>query len=122
VAAAAEELDTVGHDLDGFALHAVLLPLAPIEPAVDRDRPSLGEVLRAALGLVAEDADAEIVRLVGPLARLVTPPSVDSDAETADRGAAAGVAQFRVLRQVADEHDAVDVGCHRLLLLLSGSL
>ena len=64
-AAAAEELDGVGDDLDRLALRAVLgIPLAPFEPAVDPDRPSLGEVLRAALALVAPDGDVEVVRLL----------------------------------------------------------
>src|SRR5690242_10583244 len=113
VAAAAQELDALGDDLDGLALRAVLrLPLAPVEPAVDRDRASLAQVLRAALGLVAEDRDPEVVRLVDPLARLVAPPSVDGDAEVADRSAAGRVAQLGVPRQVADQYDAVDVRCH----------
>ena len=48
VAAAAEELDAVGDDLDRLSLRPVLrLPLAPLEPAVDRDRAALGEVLGA---------------------------------------------------------------------------
>src|SRR5581483_1811606 len=60
VAAAAEELDAVGDDLDGLALRAVLrLPLAPAQLPVDADRAALGQVLRAVLGLVAEDGDAE---------------------------------------------------------------
>src|SRR5581483_10571930 len=73
------ELDAVGDDLDGLALAAAVLrlPLAPLEAAVDRDRPALREVLRAALGLVAEDGDAEVVRLVRPLPGLVAPPAVD---------------------------------------------
>src|SRR5579875_539 len=62
VAAAAEELDAVGDDLDGLALGAVLcLPLAPAQLAVDPDRPALAQVLGAALGLVAEDGDGEVV-------------------------------------------------------------
>src|ERR1700751_4607105 len=115
VAAAAQELDTLGHDLDGLALRSVLsLPLAPVEPAVDRDRAALAQVLRAALGLVAEDRDPEVVGLVDPLARLVAPPSVDGDAEVADGRAARRVPQLRVPRQVPDQYDAVDVGCHSL--------
>src|SRR5439155_12857184 len=89
VAAAAEELHRLGDDLDRLALGAVLrLPLAPVEPAVDGDRAALREVLRAALGLVAEDRDAEVVRLVDPLARLVAAPAVDGEAQAADRRAA----------------------------------
>src|SRR5579871_540709 len=123
VAAAAEELDALGDDLDGLALYAVLLPLPPVEAAVDRDGPALAQILGAALRLVAEDRDTEEVRLVDPVAGLVAAPAVDGDAEVADGRAAGRVAQFGVARQVADEHDAVDVGCHlALLFFLSGSL
>src|SRR5579864_8064247 len=122
VAAAAEELDAVGDDLDGLALAAAVLrlPLAPVEAAVDRDRAALREVLRAALGLVTEDRDPEVVGLVDPAARLVPAPAVDGDAEIADRRAAGGVSQFRVPRQVSDQYDAVDVRRHLLLLSLGG--
>src|SRR6266576_4608627 len=114
VAAAAEELDAVGDDLHGLALAAAVLrlPLTPLEAAVDRDRAALRKVLRAALRLVAEDRDAEVVRLVRPLARLVATPAIDGDAQVANGGAARRVPQLRVLRQVPDQNDAVDVGCH----------
>src|SRR5207302_10356596 len=101
VAAAAQELDALGDDLHGLALRAVLrVPLAPVEPAVDPDRAALAQVLRARLGLVAEDRDVEVVRLVDPLARLVAPAAVDRDPQAADGGAAGGVPELRVLRQV----------------------
>src|SRR5581483_4286943 len=107
------ELHRLRHDLDRLALAAVLrLPFAPIEATVDRDGPALREVLRARLGLVAEDGDAEVVRLVDPLARLVAPPAVHGDAEAADRRAARRVPELGIARQVADQDDAVDVRCH----------
>src|SRR3954454_20341497 len=60
LAAAAEELDGVGDDLDGLALRAVLrVPLAPLEASVDADRAALREVLRAILALLAPDGDVE---------------------------------------------------------------
>src|ERR1041384_5934589 len=78
VAAAAEELDALGDDLHGLPLARAVgrVPLAPVEPAVDPDRAALREVLRAALGLVAEDGDVEVVRLVDPLPRLVAAAAV----------------------------------------------
>src|SRR5579884_458014 len=113
VAAAAQELDAVGDDLDGLALGAVLrLPLAPAQLAVDADGPALGQVLRAVLGLVAEDGDAEVVRRVDPIARLVALAVVDGDAQAADGGAARRVPELGVARQVPHQHDAVDVRCH----------
>ena len=122
--AAAEELDAVGDDLDGLALAAAVLrlPLAPVEPAVDRDGAALGEVLRAALGLVAEDGDAEVVRLVGPLPGVaVLAARVDGDPQAADGRAARRVPELWVARQVADEHDAIDVG-HGLRSFCRGEL
>ena len=78
VAAAAEELDGVGDDLDRLALVPLRrLPLAPLEAPVDADGAPLGEVLRAALALVAPDGDVEVVRLVDPLTGLVLAPRVD---------------------------------------------
>src|ERR671930_1909350 len=103
--------DAVGDDLDGLPLRAVLgLPLAPVEPAVDADGAALGEELRAALALVAPDRDVEVVRLVPPFARgLVLLARVHGDAELADRGAARGVPQLGILREISDEDDSVDV-------------
>src|SRR6478609_10057669 len=71
VAAAAEELDALGDDLDGLALARAVgrLPLAPVEPTVDADRTALREVLRATLGRVSDDGDVEVVRLVDPGSR-----------------------------------------------------
>src|ERR687888_273858 len=86
VAPSAEELDRVGDDLDRLALGAVLgLPLAPVEAAVDADRPALREVLRAALALVAPDRDVEVVRLVAPVALGVLLARVHSQPQLADR-------------------------------------
>ena len=114
VAAAAEELDAVGDDLDRLALGAVLrLPLAPVEAPVDRHRPALGQVLRAVLALLAPDGDREVVRLVDPLAALVLAPRVDGDTQRADRHAGRRVPELRVAGEVADENHAVDAGGHR---------
>src|ERR1700709_2226747 len=71
--ARAEELDRVGDDLDRLAFAAAVfgLPLAPVEPAFDRYRSALGEVVGAVLALAAEDDDVEVVGLVDPLAELL---------------------------------------------------
>src|SRR6266508_450985 len=95
--AGAEELNGVGNDIDRLPLVAALvLPLAPLEPPVDRDRPPLGEVLRAVLALGAPYGDVEVVRLVDPLAgRLVLAARVHGHAQAADRGAAVRVPQLK---------------------------
>src|SRR4051795_12633686 len=113
VAAAAQELDAVGDDLHGLPLAGAVgrLPFAPVEPAVDADRPSFREVLRATLGLVAEDGDVEVVRLVDPGTRFVAPAAVDCHPQAANRRTAGGMPQLGVLRQVAYENHAVDI-CH----------
>src|SRR6266508_791872 len=117
VAAAAEELDRIGDDLDGLALRAVLrLPLAPLQAPVDPHRASLGEVLRAVLPLVTPDGDVEVVGLLAPFAgRRVLAPRVDGQAQAANGCPARRVPQLGVARQVSDEDDAVDVGCHLVL-------
>src|SRR5438094_336167 len=101
VTAATQKLDAVGDDLDRLALRAVLrLPLAPFEAAIDRDRAPLAQVLRAALGLVAENRDAGVVLLVDPLPRLVHPAAVHGDSKTADRGAARRMPELGIAGQV----------------------
>src|SRR4026207_1031461 len=115
--AAAEELHGVGDDLGRLALVAVLLPLAPLEAAVDGHGPSLRQVLGTVLRLLAEDAHREVVRLVRPLSRRVLAARVDRDAEGADRRAARRVTQLRVPGEVPDDNDSVDGSCHLLVLL-----
>ena len=77
--AGAEELHGVGNDIYRLPLlcRFLVLPLAPLEAAVDRDGPALREVLGAVLALRAPDGDVEVVGLVDPLAgRLVLPARV----------------------------------------------
>src|SRR3954454_20190820 len=86
VVARAEELDAVGDDVDGGALVVFFVgPLAPLEAAVDGDRPALGEEPGAVLALGAPDGDREVVGLVGPLAGgAVLAAGVDRDPQRAD--------------------------------------
>src|ERR1700710_1184903 len=105
--AGAEELDRVGDDLDGLAFAAAVfgLPLTPVEPAFDRDRAALGQVVGAVLALAAEDDDVEVVGLVDPLAALVFAAAVDRDAELTDGRPTPGVPQLGIPRQVpGDDH------------------
>src|SRR5215210_5631183 len=102
----AEELDGVGNDiyrlpvLPGF----LVLPLAPLEPPIDRNRAPLGEVLSAVLALSAPNGDVEVVGLVDPLAcGLVLAPRVACDPHAADRHAARKVPELGVASQVPGE-------------------
>src|SRR5215213_10131031 len=111
VLAAAQELDGVGDDLDALALVAVLrLPLAPLEAAVERDRPALGEEARAVLALGAPDRHVEEVGLVLPLPRgLVLAAGVGRDPQRAHGHAARRGAKLGISGEVAREDDPVDV-------------
>src|SRR5688500_5390975 len=81
----AEELIRVGDDLDRLAVVALLvLPLAPLEATVDRDRAALGEVLGGVLALRAPDGDVEVVRPVDTVAGRVLATRVRGDAQAAD--------------------------------------
>ena len=119
--AGAEELDGIGNDIHRLALVALLvLPLAPLEPSVDRHRAALREVLGAVLALRAPDGDVEVVGLVDPLAgRVVLAAGVDRDPQAAHRGAARRAAELGVAGEVPGDHDPVDVGCCHVELLPS---
>src|SRR3954453_15521092 len=111
----AQELDAFGDDFDSLALGAILrLPFAPVEPSLDGNRTTLGEVVGAILALRAPHGDVEVVGLVDPLAALtVLAAAVDSHAKLANRGSAGRRAQLRVLGQIPGDRDYVDVrSCH----------
>src|SRR5690348_11492900 len=118
VTTGAEELDLAGHHLALGALAAVLrLPLAPLEPAVDRHRTALAQVLRAVLALGAPDLDVEVVGLLRPLTRgLVLVAAVHRQPQAAHAGAAGERGELRICGQVAGQDDAIDV-CHLRFLL-----
>src|SRR5204863_414859 len=111
-----EHRHVLRQDFDAGALLAVLaLPAARLQPALDVDLAALGEELVAGLGELVPGHDLEPLGLVlCPLpGRLVHPAGpVDSDGEVAHRRAALGVAQLRVLAEVADDHDLVKTASH----------
>jgi hypothetical protein len=111
VRAGAEELHAVGDDLDRLTLGAVLrVPFAPVQPSLDGNRASLGEVVGAVLTLRSPDGDIEVVGLVDPFAALtVLATAVDGNSKLAYGGAAGGRAQLRILGQVPGDHHRVDV-------------
>ena len=81
-------------------------------PSIATGRP-FDEVLRAALALVAPDGDVEVVRLLGPLRRSSSLRRVLTAMRRLQTAVPAGVWRSSgSRRQVADEHDAVDVCCH----------
>src|SRR3954454_3154086 len=123
--AGSEELDGVGDDLDALPFVAALvLPLAPVEPAFDRHRTAFGEVVRGVLTLRPPDGDVEVVGLVDPVAALVFAAAVDRDPKLAHGGDAAEMTQLRIPGQVPGDDHHVDVrSCqftHSLRIRLSG--
>src|SRR3954447_4237647 len=112
VVAAAEELHGLGDDLDVLALVAVLvLPLAPLQAPVDRDRAALGEEAGAVLSLRAPDRDVEEVGLVLPVTgRRVAAARVAGHPQRAHRRPAPGGAELGITREVACADEPVDVG------------
>src|SRR5262249_32528608 len=89
----------------------------------DADGAALGEVLRAALALVAPDGDVEVVRLVAPLAGgVVLLAGVHGEGQLGHRSAAGCVAELGGPRQVSDQGGAVDVGHSSLSSLSSRAM
>src|ERR1700744_2655480 len=117
VVTTAEELHVLGDYIDSLALGTLLAPLAPLQPAVDRDPATLGQVLGAVLALGAPDGHVEGVGDGLPLLGLgVAAAAITGDAQRADRVAAGQRAQFGITRQVPGDGDSVDVGHVRWLL------
>ena len=113
VFATARELDGVGDDVDRLALVAGLavLPFAPLEAAVERNRAALWRGSARSSRPGRPHGDVEVVRLVLPLAGgVVLPAGVAGDAQRAAGHAARQGAQLRVTRQIPGEDDAIDVG------------
>ena len=102
----AAELDA-SDDVVAAAAGAVVVPLAVDEPAGDRDRAALGEVLRAGVGLGAEGGDVDEHRLV----LLV----VDREAQLADLAVVVELLEDRVGRQISDQRDRVNCGADALI-------
>src|SRR4051794_20362647 len=123
--AGSEELDGVGDDLDALSFVAALvLPLAPVEPAFDRNRAAFREVVGAVLALRPPDGDVEVVGLVDPVAALVFAAAVDRDPKLAYGGSTAEMTQLRIPGQVpGDVHHVHIRSCqfpHSLRIRLSG--
>jgi hypothetical protein len=99
---AAAELDAAD-DVVAAAAGAVVVPLAVDEPAGDRDRATLGQVLRAGVCLGTEGRDVDEHRLV----LLV----VDREPQLADLAVVVKLLEDRVGSEVADQGDRVNCGC-----------
>ena len=84
------------------------LPLAPFQPAVDRDPAALAGAAADALRRGAEDAHVEVVGLVVVLALGVAARRVAGDPQVAHRRARGQRTQLGVLGQTPDQDNAVD--------------
>src|SRR4051794_33354009 len=105
--AAGEELDALGDDVDARRVAAVLgLELVEQQPTGDGDLAAGLEVLRARRRLSVKALDVEV-----PVVALLA-GALDRDAQRADRGAALGLQELRVLGQMAGAGPAI----HQVLL------
>src|SRR5215207_4564467 len=105
--AAGEELDALGDDVDAGGVRAVLrLELVEQQAAVDRDLAPRLQIVGAGMRLALEALDVEVA-VVALLAG-----ALDGDPQRADRGAAVGLKELRVLGEVAGAGPAV----HEVLL------
>ncbi len=120
LAGAVEELDGVGdhaHRLPALLLGG--LPLAPLQPSVNRDAATPAHVAADGLAGRAVDADVEVVGPLDELAVGVLVARVARDTQPAHAGSRGQRTQLGVAGQTADENDAVDreIG-HRLVSTL----
>jgi hypothetical protein len=99
-----EEVDSMGHDLDGAPALAVLLPRTAAQPAVDADLAALREVLGAQLGLPVPGVDPDEVGV------RVLPRTLDGEQEARDLLVRADVAQLDLGCEMADQRDDVHGG------------
>ena len=82
-----EELDAAGDHLELLAAGAVLgLPLGVVQVSLDGDPAALGEVLRAGLGLAAEDGHVDEVRAA--VLTVLAALALYREAQPSDLGAA----------------------------------
>lgn len=100
--------DAVGRDVDGLALVAVDLVLAPAQASGDDDLVALGDVAGDPLAQAAPDRDVEVAGDVDPFVSLGLAALVVSDAEAADRLAALELTQLGVPCEVAADRQLVD--------------
>src|SRR4051812_25305650 len=104
-AAAAEQHDAIAADLGGIALVAVLVvPLPRLQPALDVDLLSFGEIFSQRLRRLAPQHDAVPLGFLLPLAAFVVPHLGGRHVEGGDSSAAWCVAQFSIASEVADQN------------------
>src|SRR6266496_2978605 len=110
------DLDLVDGPL--LAFPGLIGPLA--QPAVDDHPHAPLQALGHVLGRLAPDVAGEeqAVAVLPLTAGAVPVPGGGGDAELGDRLAGRGVAQFRVVDQVAGDRDLGVACCHRVLLVL----
>src|SRR5688572_11353563 len=110
--ARAQHLHSIGHDLGGVLVVAVLvLPLARLQPPLDVDLRALLEIFARDLGQPPEEGDAVPLRLLLLLALLVLPRVRGRDRDVRDRRAVGHVAGLGIAPEVADEDHLVH-RCH----------
>src|SRR5512143_1231150 len=106
-----QELDPLGDDLVlGAFLALGGFPGTLLQVPVHEHRASLGQVLRAALGLLAPDHDGDVAHLVSPLPALRGVGAVHRQIEVAYGSPAGGIPKLGVSRQVPHQDNLIEAG------------
>ena len=116
----AKHLHPVTDDLGGPAILAVpILPLAGLESSLNVDCFSFGEVLLGNLRLLVPEDDIVPFGSVFPFTTLVFDPVRCSNGKTRHLRTRGGIANLRILTEIADEHYFVETGHDVVFPLLS---
>ena len=111
-----EKLEGFADNLELAALLAggLVVPRVELETTFDVARIALGEILLGDLGLATPESDIHESGVLLLLALFVPPDAVDGEPELGDSRALGRVTQFRIPREVPDEHDFVEIGHNRM--------
>jgi hypothetical protein len=110
--AAAEELEVLEDNFHfaAFLTGRLVVPSVELEAAFDEERTALGQILGDGFALFAPGLDIDKGRLIAGGAGLVLELAVNRESELADGGALRRDPEFRITRQVANEHYFVEGG------------
>src|SRR5690606_22531458 len=107
-----KELQVFTDDFQLAALLAGLLvvPGIHLEAALDVSAAAFGQILLGKLRLTSPEGDVDEGGFLLALVLLVGPDAVDRKPEIRDGGSLWRVPEFRIPREIPDEHDFVEIG------------